>query len=171
MATFLDVAGLEYFSTFFVFIFVWMAVYAILAYTKIFGSNKAISILVGLMMGIFVLFSSTAAGIIQYIAPWFAVIFIFIMLISVTTNMFGVGGFESYASLKWILLVMIIITLIVGSLSYVREKTVIPGENETSEDIDYGKTSNFFFHPRVLGLLFVLVMAVFTIALLAGKQI
>lgn len=170
MATFLDVTGLEYFSNFFVFIFIWLTVYAILSYTKIFGDNKAISILLGLIMGIFVLFSPTAAGVIQYIAPWFAVIFIFIMLISVTTKMFGVSGFESYASLKWIMLVVVVITLIVGSLSYVREKTVIPGENETGVDIDYGKASNFFFHPKVLGMLFVLIMAVFTIALLAGKQ-
>lgn len=170
MATFLDVTGLEHFSSFFVFIFVWLAVYAVLIYTKIFGENKAISIIIGLLIGIFVLFSPIASGVIQYIAPWFAVIFIFIILISVVSKMFGAAGFESYSSLKWILLVVILITIIVGSLSYVREKTVIPGENETGEDIDYAKTTNFFFHPKVLGMLFVLIIAVFTIALLANKS-
>ncbi len=170
MATFLDVSGLEYFSTFFVFIFVWLAVYAILVYTKVFGSNKAISILIGLVIGLFVLLSPTASGVIQYIAPWFAVIFIFIMLISVTSQMFGATGFEAYASLKWVVLIVIVVTIVVGALSYVRERTVIPGENATSEeDIDYSKTTNFFFHPKILGMIFVLAIAVFTIALLSGK--
>jgi len=169
MATFLDVAGLEHFSSFFVFIFVWLVIYAILTYTKVFGTNKAISILIGLIIGIFVLFSPIASGIVQYIAPWFAIILIFVMLISVTSKMFGAADFESYTSLKWIVLVIIIITMIVGSLSYVREKIVIPGEEE-GEDIDYEKTTNFFFHPKVLGMLFVLIIAVFTIALLAGKS-
>lgn len=169
MATFLDVTGLEHFSSFFVFIFVWLAVYAILIYTKIFGTNKAISIIIGLLIGIFVLFSPIASGIVQYIAPWFAVIFIFIMLISVTSRMFGSTGFESYASLKWILLVAIVIIMIIGSLSYARERVVYPGENETGKDIDYAEKTNFLFHPRVLGMLFILIIAVFTIALLAGK--
>jgi len=170
MATFLDVTGLEHFSSFFVFIFVWLAVYAILIYTRIFGGNKAISIVIGLIIGIFVLFSPIASGVIQYIAPWFAVIFIFVILISVTSKMFGGADFESYSSLKWVVLIIIVITLIVGSLSYVRERTVLPGDNETSEDVDYAQTTNFFFHPRVLGMLFVLLIAVFTIALLAGKS-
>lgn len=170
MATFLDVTGLEHFSSFFVFIFVWLAVYAILIYTRVLGGNKAISIVIGLLIGVFVLLTPIASGVIQYIAPWFAVIFIFVILISITSKMFGAADFESYSSLKWVVLVVIIIALIVGSLSYVRERTILPGDNETTEDIDFAKTTNFFFHPKVLGMLFVLLIAVFTIALLAGKS-
>jgi len=171
MATFLDVAGLEHFSTFFVFMFVWLAVYAVLSYTKIFGDNKAVIIIMGLLVGIFVLLSPIASGLVQYIAPWFAVILIFIVLISIISKAFGASGLESLSSLKWVTLVIIIASLIIGSFSYIRERTVMPGDNESSEDIDYAEKTNFFFHPAVLGMVFLLIIAVFTIALLAGKSV
>jgi len=169
MATFLDVSGLEYFSSFFVFIFVWLGIYAILAYSKI-VQNKSISILIGLLIGVFVLFSPTATGAIQYIAPWFAVVLIFIMLAGLVIKSFGATDLEAYSSLRGVLLVIVVIVLVVGVLSYVREQTVVPGDNETSAEWDYKKTGTLLFHPKVLGMLFILLIAVFTIALLAGKQ-
>lgn len=167
MATFLDVTGLEHFYSLFVFIFVWLAVYAILTSTKAFGGNKAISMLIGLLVGIFVLFSPIATALVQYIAPWFGIVFIFVILISVISKMFG-AGMESFASLRAVALIIIIIAIIVGSFGYVGKRVGIGG-NETGEDTDYGKASNFFLHPKVLGMLFVLFTAIFTVALLAGK--
>ena len=79
MATFLDIAGLQHFSSFFVFIFVWLAVYAILTYSKVLGDNKGIHIVMGLIIGLLVLFSPIATGTIEYIAPWFAVVLIFVI--------------------------------------------------------------------------------------------
>ncbi len=168
MATFLDVTGLEHFSNFFVFIFVWLVVYAVFIYTKVFGQNKAIGIILGLIIGLFALFSPTITGLVQYIAPWFAVIFIFIVFISVTTKMFGATD-DALASLRVISLIIIIITVVVSSIIYVGEKTGISG-NETDKDRDYSKTKNFLVHPKFLGMLFVLLIAVFTVALLAGKS-
>ncbi|MBS3098136.1 hypothetical protein J4209_05060 [Candidatus Woesearchaeota archaeon] len=170
MATFLDITGLEYFSNFFVFLLTWLVVYALLLYTKIVGGNKAIAALIGLFIGLFVLFSPIATGVVSYIAPWFAVVFIFIILATVVLKVFGASSFEieSYGSLKWVAIILIFIVLIVGALSYVREQTVIPGENETGVR-EYSSTISIIFHPKILGAIFVLVMAVFTIALLAAK--
>ena len=169
MATFLDVSGLEYFSSFFVFIFVWLGVYAILAYSKIIRS-KSISVLIGLLIAVFVLFSPIATGVIQYIAPWFAVILIFVMLVGLVIKSFGGTDLEAYSSLRGVLLVIVIIFLVVGALSYIRGQTVLPGDNETSEEWDYQNTGTLLFHPKVLGILFILIIAVFTIALLTGRQ-
>lgn len=170
MATFLDVVGLEYFSNFFVFIFVWLVVYAVFTYTKFFGQNKAIGIIIGLIIGIFVLFSPNTVSLIQYIAPWFAIIFVFVILISVTTKMFGATEIDSLASLRVISLILIIITVIVGSIGYIGSKVGVGG-NETGEEKDYSKIKNFLLHPKFLGMLFVLLIAVFTVALLAGKTL
>ena len=41
MVTFLDVTGLEHFSSIFVFLFVWIVVYAILLWARILGENMA----------------------------------------------------------------------------------------------------------------------------------
>ncbi|MBW2989796.1 hypothetical protein KY358_05770 [Candidatus Woesearchaeota archaeon] len=167
MATFLDIAGLQQFSTFFVFIFVWLAVYAILSYSKVLGQNKAISIIAGLIIGLLVLFSPIATGTVEYMAPWFAVIFIFVIFASIFMKMMGASG-ESLGSLRIITIVVILLVLIVGALSYVRQQVTAPGENETS--VDYTKTSAVLFHPKVLGIIFILLIAVFTIVLMAGKQ-
>ena len=169
MATFLDVTGLQYFSSFFIFIFVWLVVYAVLLYSKILGDNKFIHALIGFILAWLVLISPLATGAIQYIAPWFGLVFVLVILITVLLKVFGASPLEieAYAQLKTGAMVIIILILVVGVLSYVREQTVIPGEAE--KDIDYSKTVSIIFHPKVIGAVFVLVIAVFTIALLAGK--
>ncbi len=171
MATFLDISGLEHFSKFFVFLFVWLIVYALLQYTKILGEDKAnqgISVILGLIVALFVLFSPIATGIIQYITPWFAVIFIFIVLAGIGLKMMGASASDiGGPQVKTLIGVVIVIVLIVGSLSYVRDNISVPGDNETSAD--YSESSNFIFHPSVLGAIFILVIAVFTVALLAKK--
>ena len=167
MATFLDIAGLQQFSSIFVFIFVWLAVYAILTYSKILGENKGIHIVMGLIIALMVLFSPIATGTIEYIAPWFAVVFIFVIFATIALKLFGAGT-ETLVSLRLVTMVVILIVLTIGALSYVRQQITVPGDNETS--IDYGKTTTILFHPKVLGILFVLIIAVFTIVLMAGKQ-
>ena len=37
------------------------------------------------------------------------------------------------------------------------------------KEANYARTGNFVFHPKVMGIIFVLLVAIFTIALLAGK--
>ena len=168
MATFLDIAGLEQFSIFFVFIFVWLAVFAILGFSKILGDNKGIHIIIGLIIALLVLFSPLATGTIEFIAPWFAVIFIFVIFITIALKLFGATGVESLGSLRLITVVVIIIITLVGALSYIRQQVSVPGDNETSAD--YTKSTAILFHPKVMGIIFVLIIAVFTIVLMAGKQ-
>jgi hypothetical protein len=168
MATFLDITGLQQFSTFFVFIFVWLLVYAILSYTKIIGDNIGINVIIGLILGLLVLFSPIATGLIEYVAPWFGVLFVFIIFATIALRLFGATNVESLGSLRIVTIVVILVIFTIGALSYVRQQVTAPGDNETS--IDYGKTTTILFHPKILGVLFILILAVFTIVLMAGKQ-
>jgi len=84
MATFLDVTALENFSIIFVFLFVVIAIYAIMVYTKITGQNQFINILVALVFGFFVIISNTATSIIKQIAPIVGVLFVFVAILGVT---------------------------------------------------------------------------------------
>ncbi|MBU0629104.1 MAG: hypothetical protein KKC75_07990 [Nanoarchaeota archaeon] len=168
MATFLDITGLQNFSSFFVFIFVWLAVFAILTYSRVLGDNKGIQIIIGLIIGLFVLFSPIATGAIEYIAPWFAVVFIFVIFATMAIKSFGATGIESLGSLRIVTLVVIILVMVIGTLSYVRQQILVPGDNETS--IDYSKTTTILFHPKIMGVLFIMIIAVFAIVLMAGRQ-
>jgi hypothetical protein len=168
MATFLDIAALEQFSSFFVFIFIWLTVYAVLTYTRILGDHKGIQIVIGLVIALLALFSPVATGAIEYIAPWFAVVFIFVIFTTIALKLFGASGMEALGSMRVITVIVLILIMVVGALSYVRENVTVPGDNETS--IDYSKTTTILFHPKILGIIFIMLISVFTIALMAGKQ-
>ena len=165
MATFLDVTALENFSVIFVFLFVWLVVYAILLYTKVLGQNQFINILIGLVIAFFVVISEIATLVVKQIAPIFAVVLVFIAIISIASGMFGNVQVESLSSMKWIVLVILVVALIVGSLAIVRQNIDVPERGE-----DFGKISTVIFHPNFLGMILILLVAVFTIGLLASKQ-
>ena len=173
MATFLDVSGLEAFSKIFVFILVLLVIYAVFAYSNAFGGAKWIAWLIALVVAIFVILSDLLSGLIRHITPWFAVLFIFVIFISVASKIFGATSVD-IGEYKWILFVVIVLIFIVGALTYVRQQSTLPGDldedgNEIKES-SYITTSNFIFHPKIMGIIFILLVAVFTIALLAGKS-
>lgn len=165
MATFLDVTGLEHFSSIFVFLFVWLVVYATLMWTKILGENKFVQILIGLLLGLFVLISPVATSIVSDVAPFLAVIFLFIVLINVASAMLG-ANIESFPALKGVFLVFIVIIIIVAAGLKIKEKANAPSETQK----DLSKTINLIFHPTFLGTILIFAIAVFTIALLASKS-
>jgi len=172
MATFLDVSGLEAFSKIFVFLLVLLAIYAVFTTTKSFGGTKWVAWLIALVVAIFVILSDLASGIIRYITPWFAVLFIFVTFVIVAGKIFGATGAD-FAEYKWILVVVVVLVFLVGALMYIRQQTNVPGDvNEDGKVVkesNYASTVNFLFHPKVMGIIFILLVAIFTIALLAGK--
>jgi len=166
MATFLDVTALQSFTVIFVFLFVVLTVYAILLYTKFVGQNQLIIILIALVLGFFVIISDIATSIIGQIAPVIGVLFVFIAILAVTGRMFGPSSpiLES-SSLKYIVLVIVIVAVVVGSLAVVRDKIDVPERGE-----DFSKTSTIIFHPNFLGLILIFLIAAFTVGLLASRQ-
>lgn len=165
MATFLDVTGLEHFTSIFVFLFVWIVVYAVLLWTKVLGNNKFVHALIGLLLAIFVLISPIATSIVADIAPFLAVVFLFIVLISVATKMLG-SDIEAFPALRGIFIIFIILIVIIAAGVKIREKVSVPSETQT----DLSKTVNLIFHPTFLGTVLILAIAIFTIALLASRS-
>lgn len=163
MATFLDVTGLEYFSSIFVFLFVVIVVYATLLWTKLLGDNKIVIALAGLLLGVFVLISPIATSVVASTAPFLAVIFVLILLTNMAAKMLG-GDVESAPALKGLLVIFIIIAIVIGVGVQVREKI---SDVETGKGLS--KNVNLIFHPKFLGIVLILAIAIFTIALLASR--
>ena len=164
MATFLDVTGLAYFSNIFVFLFVWLVVFAIFSWVKVLGGNKFIHALVGLLLAIFVLVSPIATSIVADIAPFVAVIFVFVVLISIASHMFGAGT-DAFPALKGVFIVFMVIIVVIAVGVKIREQVNVPSEAQT----DLSKTVNLLFHPTFLGTVLIFAIAIFTIALLASR--
>jgi len=166
MATFLDVTALQSFSVVFVFLFVWLFVYAILLYTKVLGQNQIINILVGLLASFFVIMSDIATKVVKQIAPVFAVVLVLVAIVTIASRMFGgTSTALEVPAMKYVVLVILIVALVVGALAVVRENINVPERGE-----DFAKTSTIIFHPNFLGMILIFLIAVFTIGLLAAKQ-
>lgn len=165
MATFLDVTALESFSVIFVFLLVFVGSYAILLYTKVLGQNQLVNILISIAFGVFAIISPLATLIIKSIIPFVVVVLLLVIMVSSASGMFGKVDVDSLPGLKGIVLVIFIIALIVGSLVIVRQNIEVPERGE-----DFGKISTVIFHPNFLGMILILLIAVFTIGLLASKQ-
>jgi|SRR3989338_5019190 len=166
MATFLDVTALQSFSVVFVFLFVWIVVYAILLYTKVLGQNQWINVLIGLLVAFFVIISELATKVVREIAPIFAVVLVLVAIVTIASRM--VGGSSTaleMPAMKYIVLVILVVALVVGALAVVRENITVPERGD-----DFTKTSTIIFHPNFLGMLLIFLIAVFTIGLLAAKQ-
>ena len=165
MATFLDVTALENFSIIFVFLLAWIGGYAMLLYTKIMGQNQFINIILSLLFSIFVIISPLATLIFKTLAPIAAVVMLLVVMVSFASGMFGKVEMESLQGLKWTVLVIIVIGVIVGTAVIVRENIDVPERGE-----DFSKISTVIFHPNFLGMVLILLIAVFTVSLLASKQ-
>ncbi|MBI2652736.1 hypothetical protein HYX00_04695 [Candidatus Woesearchaeota archaeon] len=166
MATFLDVTGLKHFSSIFVFLFVWLVVFATLSWSKVLGENKFVITLVGLLLGVFTLLSPIATDVVASTAPYLAVVFVFIVLINVASKMLGGADVEAFPALRGVFLILIIIIIIVAVGVKIREQVDVPSETQQ----DLSKTINLIFHPTFLGTVLILAIAVFTIALLASRS-
>jgi len=164
MATFLDVTTLENFSVIFVFLLAWLGGYAMTLYIKMIH-NQVINIILSLVFAIFVIISPLATLIFKTIAPIIAVVMFLVVIGLSASKMFGNVEIESASGLKWIVFVILTIAVVVVTASIVSENIDIPERGE-----DFGKISTVIFHPNFLGMILLLGVAIFTIALLASKQ-
>ncbi len=164
MATFLDFTSLEYFNAIFVFVFVWVVVYAALTYAKILGGNKIIASLIGFILAIFVITSNASVTLVSKVAPFLTVIFILIMLFTVASKMLG-GNIEGVPSLRGIFMVMIVFVVLTGIALELRSQYGDQGASKEPQT-DLSQDRNLLLHPTFLGVVLLLAVAVFTIALL-----
>jgi len=164
MATFLDVSGLAQFRVVFVFLFVWIIVYAILLWSRILGDNKFVSAIVGLVMGLLVLSSNASTRAISAIVPLIVVIFVFILLINIASRMLG-ANIESFPALKGLFIVFLVFIIIIALGISIRDNI-----ETDSGDLDVPNSVAVILHPKVLGMILILVISVFTIALLASRS-
>jgi len=200
MATFLDVGLFGYFGVIFPVLLVFLLVFAVMAKTKFFGDNKGVYALIAFSIAMIMLFSPGVVSVINVMAPWFVLIFIFSILMLLALMVLGVNpdAITKYMSgdwevVHWFILAFAII-IAIGALASVYGSSLLPYTNESGEPIEgedlpdshmsaetatTGKTTStgdfnqnvgrVLFHPKVIGLVFVMLVASFTIRMMAGK--
>jgi len=190
MATFLETGLLNYFSIVFPALLVFVLIFALLQKIKILGESKSINALVAIALGFIVLLSENILSLINFAAPWFVIFFIFMVLLLVVFKLMGASD-ENIASVirndkivQWAIIAISLI-IVASALGNVYGQKLLPltAEENVTEAVEDGEITSVattsyrtnvaavFFHPKMLGLVFLLLVAVFTIALITKEAV
>lgn len=188
MATFLDVVFLEKFGVIFSLLLVFAIVVGILSFVKVFGDNKLLIYFTAIIIAIVVAMTPTALGMIEYMTPWFVVLFFFIAFLLIAYKMFGVSDQHIVSALRggrglqWAIFILGLIILL-AAFAQNLGKSAFPyldeGKNETTVNgeasvatTDIGQNvAATIFHPKVLGMAAILLIATAAVGLLGGRTI
>lgn len=188
MATPLDIGLLANFKIIFPFLFVFCIVFAAFTYTKLLGDNKIIGATIAIVLAFMTLFSDMVVETINTAAPWFVLLIVFMVFLLLGLMILGVKEadvvsvmkMDEYSYIIWWVIALVVIIML-GSLSHVlAEKKggyppYGPGANftELEGEVVPGQESDFWqtlFHPKVLGMIIILLIGFFTISKLTSTK-
>lgn len=167
MATFLDVSLISYLSPVIMFLFVLALIYAILDKFKFFGENKNIKMAIAFCVAALFVFSESARKFIDVTTPWFVVLMIMVVFILIILMFIGLSESDLAKAARepqvyWTVIVISLLLLIISFVYVFGEKASPYGDDtdgvkktRISEGLDA------LIHPRVLGALFLLIIATF----------
>jgi len=197
MASVLDFGILQDFTPLFTFLLIFSLMYAFFQYAKVFGTNKSIHAMVAFVISVLASLSKNLVAVITVMTPWFVLLFFFIIFLLLGFKLFGADDAlilktmrSNDSILYWIIAFSVII--LIFSVSSVFGQKLLPittpeaGEEAPTdvEQIDANgevrgvATTSFqvnlystIFHPKILGLIAILLIATFTINHLSRTSI
>ena len=184
MATPLDLGLLKQFDILFPFLFVLVIVFAVLYRTTTFKEKPGLAAIIAFLLAIMTVVSPVApiaTKSINLMAPWFIILFIFIIFLMLVYQTFGVKE-ETITDIitksehsNTIVMILLVISLVIAggaiSKSYSEEKQFVK-LTEAGAEIQSKEESEFWqtvFHPKVLGTVLFLLIALFTVQKMALK--
>lgn len=177
MATFIDTLGvLEYFAPLFAAVLVFAVVFALLLKTKVLGENKVVSGIIAIILGILVLVVPNLVELINFVAPWFVLVFVFLVLLLTAYRTFGMSehNIVEYVlhdkPINWTIFGVGVIILVAGIFNvYGQQALELTQGGESSDSEFQSNVIDIVFSPQMLGLLLVFAIAIFTVAFLGGE--
>lgn len=178
MATFIETLGvLDYFSPIFAAVLVMALVGALLSKTRVLGENKIVAWFIAVLLGLLTLISEDVVELINFISPWFVLAFISLVLLVLLYRLFGVteDNIVHYMlndrTINWALLAVGLAIIIGGIFNVFGQRAL---QATTEGEVPEGATgfeANLFktlFSPKILGIVLVFGIAIFTIGFLGG---
>ncbi len=178
MVTVLDLGLLKVVDFIFPFLLVWAFVFALLQKTEVVGKALGVNALIATVVGFTVLLSRTVIDLINFMIPWFAIAIIFFVLMILLFMVMGYKDVNAYQdpALRWVLIAVGILIVFAAFGKVLGQSLLEQGAQagtvvEGTDVAGGGFQQNIFatvFHPKVLGLLVLFAIAVFTVALMSG---
>jgi hypothetical protein len=184
MATVLDAGLAGHFSIIFAVILILVLIFAVLQWTKLLGENKLIHGLIAACIAILMLVFPLGIRIVELVSQWFALILIFAIFILLFYKVFGASDdnisdvVKNYRPLRWVIFIVAIVVIgaAIGKATkdeYGTKSVYLEENNSTIPEfsVEYkGHYINPLLHPNVLGMIVIMLIVVFAIALLAGRS-
>ncbi len=176
MATPLDFGLLKSFSSLFPFLLVTVTVFAVLCKLAPFKDQKGIYAFIAFILGVMTLFSPIAIKTVNRMAPWFVLFFIFSIFVLLAFQVFGISEATIGSVITssehgdtffyWVIAMVLVIG--VGSLTSVisEEKGFTSNSTEVEPEVKGEESVGFvqtIVHPKVLGMILLLLVAAFTV--------
>lgn len=181
----MDVGLIQYFDFIFPVLFVFALVFALLQKTKVIGESVGINAIISIVAAMMVLLSRTIMDLINYMIPWFVVAIIFFVLVVLIFQVMGAKEADFSSAIKDRVLrntlIGVVVVILVVSFAHVFGQQFTEasfGEDEEVTAAEGASTGSSFStnitriitNPKVLGFLTLFGIAVFTVALLTGKE-
>ncbi len=187
MATILDLGLIQAFDVVYAWIFVFAISFAILVKTELIGKdNKAINAIIAFSLATMMLLSPVAIDVVNAMIPWFVVAIIFLLFVILIFKMFGTEdskikeAVSKDPAIYWTLIGISIIIMVAAfgqvlGQSLTEQAFQQGNTNATTYSSGTGAGADFeqniystLFHPKVLGLIIIFLIAIFAVALLSS---
>ena len=184
MATLLDTRLFSFFGIVFPFLLMFAMTYALLAKFKILGDSNIINATVAAAAAFMSLLSDTVIAVITFIAPWFVVAFIFLVLLLLMFQIMGAKDSDFNLvvrdkAVQWTIVGIGLLIVVAGFAqvlgqdllenAYYGEDAVLSEGGQSTNDFQSNLLATLF-HPKILGMIVLFGIAIFAVAMLTGNS-
>lgn len=186
MATLLDTSLIAFLFPLFIFLLIFVAIYALLSKTNLFGEKQTtLNLLAAICIAAVAVFAGNLVTALGSIIPWIVFMIIILVLVFGLYKMFGVEEKEVWASIggHTVIYIIILFVVLIGLITAFRSDVspfteeragapVATSEGETQSvqgQTVQGEVIKTITHPRLLGALFILIVSALTVKLLVDK--
>jgi len=160
MATFIDLGFLEFFLPIFTSIFIFALTYGMLTKTKMLSESHNVNAIAAITVSIIVLLTEDVVKLINFLTPWFVILFLMIFMIFLVLMFAGKKHEDILAHIGGpTFIVIIAILLLVIGIGNVFQGVFSPYNDQPGGQTTGGETIRAIFHPRVLGAIVILVIS------------
>ena len=164
MATIVSAELISYITPVLAFVFVAAIMYAVLQKFESFGKNQSVNIAIAFVTGLLFIMVPVMRDLVREVVPWLVVMIIIIAVILMILMFMGYKETDIVSYMKENSFGAVITTIVILIFLIVLAKVVGPSFLQYPSPAEAGITSNIkrvLFSPKVLGVVFVLVVAAY----------
>lgn len=185
MATLFDFEFIAGFSPIFTFVIVFAITYTVLGLLKIgdkplLEGKSGLAAVVAVALAFLFSVAPDMSRLVELMAPGFVLFILFLMFVLITMGAIGLGKSDligvfgsdgSTKGLTW-LIIIVCLVIVIGAASSIFGNRLLGGEGSVEEGSTFEKNlKDAFFSTKVLGMIFIFLIAMFTIIFVGPRAV